>query len=366
MHVKIFDLYSFYQIFEKVRISSTKAIMYSLNWSYVNGLPKSTARFKCSPEDFQVNEFFDSPFSGEGEHIVLRIEKTGVTTEEVVRSLAKLLHKPVKSIGYAGLKDRQARATQWLSIHAPGEQIPGIAQLTAPGWCILEWTRHHKKLRPGFLTGNQFIVRLREISHKEDLLERIERIKENGVPNYFGEQRFGRNADNLLKAEKMLIQGHRVKDRFLRGIYCSAARSWIYNLILSRRVMEQCWNTPLSGDVMQLKGSNSIFAIDHIDNELLQRIKDKDISPASPLPGKSKHKIKGEALQLVNEIYLDWQPWLAGLEHYGLEEDWRANILHAEQLTCVIKNNLAELSFSLPPGAYATAVLRELTLYQNG
>ncbi|KTD42012.1 tRNA pseudouridine(13) synthase TruD [Legionella parisiensis] len=340
--------------------------MYSLNWPYVNGQPKSTARFKCSPEDFQVDEFFDSPFSGEGEHIVLRIEKTGVTTEVVVRSLAKLLNKPVKSIGYSGLKDRQAQATQWLSIHAPGEQIAGIAQLTASNWRVLEWTRHHRKLRPGFLTGNRFIIRLREISHAEDLLERIERIKEQGVPNYFGEQRFGRNANNLLKAEKMLVQGYRVKDRFLLGIYCSAARSWIYNLILSRRVMEQCWNTPLPGDVMQLKGSNSIFAIDQIDDKLLQRIKDKDISPASPLPGKSKNKTKDEALQLVNEIYLDWQPWLGGLEHYGLEEDWRANILHAEQLTCVIKDNLAELSFSLPAGSYATAILRELCLYQYG
>ncbi len=340
--------------------------MYSLDWSYVNGLPKSTARFKCTPEDFQVNEFFDSPFSGEGEHIIVRIEKIGITTAEVVKSLAKSLNKPVKSIGYAGLKDRQARSTQWLSIHAPGEQIPGIAQLAAPGWRILECTRHHKKLRPGFLTGNQFIVRLRELSHQEDLLGRIERIKESGVPNYFGEQRFGRDAGNLLKAEEMLVQGRKVKDRFLHGMYCSAARSWIYNLILSRRVLEQCWNTPLPGDVMQLQGSNSIFVADHINDELLQRIKDKDISPASPLPGKSKHKVKDVALQLVNDIYLDWQPWLAGLEHHGLEEDWRANILHVEQLTCVIKDNLAELSFSLPAGSYATAVLRELSLYQNG
>ncbi|RUR23349.1 tRNA pseudouridine(13) synthase TruD [Legionella qingyii] len=340
--------------------------MYSLDWSYVNGLPKSTSYFKCTAEDFQVNEFFDSPFSGEGEHIVLKIEKTGLTTMEVVKSLAKLVHKPEKSIGYAGLKDRQALTTQWLSIHAPGEQIPEIAQLAAPGWRILECTRHYKKLKPGFLTGNQFIVRLREISNQEDLLERIERIKKHGVPNYFGEQRFGRNAGNMLKAEEMLVRGRKVKDRFLRGMYCSAARSWIYNLILSHRVREQCWNKPLPGDVMQLQGSNSIFVIDHVDNELLQRIQDKDISPASPLPGKSKYKVKDEALQLINKIYLDWQPWLAALEHYGLDEDWRANILHVKQFTCIIKDNLAELSFSLPAGAYATAILRELTLYQNG
>ncbi|KTC79021.1 tRNA pseudouridine(13) synthase TruD [Legionella cherrii] len=340
--------------------------MYSLDWLYAYGLPKSTAYFKFTPEDFQVNEFFDSPFSGTGEHILLKIEKKGVTTLEVVKSVARLLKKPIKSIGYAGLKDRQALTTQWLSIHAPGEEIPGVAQLAGPGWCVLECIRHHKKLRPGFLTGNHFLVRLREISHKEDLLERIERIKENGVPNYFGEQRFGRDAGNLIKAEEMLVHGYKVKDRFLRGMYCSAARSWIYNLILSRRIMEQCWDIPLPGDVMQLQGSNSIFFIDNVDNELLQRIKNKDISPASPLPGKSKHKVKDEALHLINKIYHEWQPWITGLAQYGLEEDWRANILHLEQFTCLIKENTAELSFSLPAGSYATAVLRELIRYQNG
>ncbi|WP_454785138.1 tRNA pseudouridine(13) synthase TruD [Legionella sp. WA2024007413] len=340
--------------------------MYSLDWAYVNGLPKSTSCFKCTPEDFQVNEFFDSPFSGEGEHIVLKIEKKGLTTNELVKSLAKLVHKPEKSIGYAGLKDRQALTTQWLSIHAPGEQIPEIAKLAAPGWRILEHTRHHKKLKPGFLTGNHFIVHLREISHQEDLLNRIERIKKDGVPNYFGEQRFGRNAGNLLKAEEMFVRGRKVKDRFLRGMYLSAARSWIFNLILSHRVREQSWNIPLPGDVMKLQGSNSIFIINHVDNELLQRIRDKDISPASPLPGKSKFKLQDKALSLINKIYLDWQPWLTSLELYGLEEDWRANILHVEELSCVIKGNDAELSFSLPAGGYATAILRELTFYQNG
>lgn len=339
--------------------------MYSLNWSYAHSLPKSTAYFKYTPEDFQVNEFFNTPFSGAGEHILIKIEKKGLTTLEVIKSLAKLVNKPPRAIGYAGLKDKYALTTQWLSIHAPGEEIPGIEQISATGWRILEHTRHHKKLKPGFLAGNHFLVRLREVSDEKDLLERIGRIKEYGVPNYFGEQRFGRNINNLLKAEEMLVQGRKIKDRFLKGMYCSAARSWIYNLILSRRVSQQCWDIPLSGDVMQLQGSNSIFVVDSPDNELFKRIKDRDISPASPLPGKSKNKATDEALKLIQEIYADWQPWLTGLERYGLEEDWRANILHAEQLTCDIIENTAELTFSLPAGAYATAVLRELCLYQD-
>jgi tRNA pseudouridine13 synthase len=334
--------------------------MYSLNWARVYGVPKSKARFKYTPEDFQVNEFFDVPFTGQGEHIVVKIEKRGLTTEEVLKSLARALGRPVKSISYAGLKDKQSLSTQWLSIHAPGEEISGLEQLLASNWRVLEWTRHHKKLRPGFLTGNQFVVRLREVTHPDDLIQRIELLKKFGVPNYFGEQRFGRDAGNLLRAEELLVQGYRVKDRFLKGMYCSAARSWIYNLILSQRVSEQCWNTPLPGDVMQLCGSNSIFVIDHIQDELLQRIKEKDVSPASPLPGKSKHKVKDKALELINKVYANWQPWLIGLENYGLEEAWRPNILHVEQLEYAITDDLAELSFILPAGSYATAILREL------
>ncbi|MBL7481539.1 tRNA pseudouridine(13) synthase TruD [Legionella bononiensis] len=337
--------------------------MYSLDWPRIHGIPKSTASFKLAPEDFQVNEYFDGQFSGEGEHILIRIEKRGLTTEEVVKSLARLINKPIKLISYAGLKDRQALATQWLSIHAPGEEIAGIETLEAPGWRVLECTRHNKKLRPGFLTGNHFIMRLRDVSNEQELAERVERIKLTGVPNYFGEQRFGREGGNLIKAEEMLVQGRKVKDRFLKGIYCSAARSWLYNLVLSRRVFDLTWNVPQPGDVIQLRGSNSIFVIDDVDENLLNRIKERDISPASPLPGKGKNLVKGRALELINEVYSEWSSWLAGLERNGLEEAWRSNILHLDQCNYSIHDSVAELSFTLPAGAYATCVLRELVLY---
>ncbi|CEG55529.1 tRNA pseudouridine(13) synthase TruD [Legionella fallonii] len=337
--------------------------MHLIDWPRVYSQPKSTASFKSVPDDFQVYEFFDSQFSGQGEHIVLKIEKKGLTTEEVVKSLARLINKPAKLISYAGLKDRQALTTQWLSIHAPGEHIEGVDSLAAPGWRVLESTRHHKKLKPGFLTGNHFVMRLRDVSNPEDVIQRIEQIKITGVPNYFGEQRFGIEGGNLLKAEELLVNGRKVKDRFLKGMYCSAARSWLYNLILAKRVNESTWNRPLLGDVMQLSGSNSIFVIDEVDEEITRRIKENDISPASPLPGKTKNKVKGAALQLIEDIYRDWQPWLAGLERLGLEESWRANILHIKQLNYTLQEQQLELAFTLPAGSYATALLRELVLY---
>ncbi len=336
--------------------------MYSLNWPYVNGEPKSAANFKLNPEDFHVNELFDGEFSGQGEHIILRIEKKGITTEDVVKSLARLINKPAKLISYAGLKDRQSLTTQWLSIHAPGEEIDDVGTLESSGWKVLEHTRHNKKLRPGFLSGNQFMVRLRDVTDIDDLIKRLEVIKQSGVPNYFGEQRFGREAGNLIKAEELLVQGRKVKDRFLKGMYFSAARSWIFNLILAKRVNEGSWNTPVTGDVMQLRGSKSIFTSEDQD-ELIRRIAEKDISPASPLPGKGKVMAGGVALQLITEIYEQWMPWISGLDKFGLEEAWRANILFVDQIDYSVDGQNVELVFTLPSGSYATVVLRELVNY---
>ncbi|MGQ3890187.1 tRNA pseudouridine(13) synthase TruD [Legionella sp. CNM-1927-20] len=337
--------------------------MYALDWSYAYGKPQAAAQFKLEPEDFQVIEYFNSEFSGDGEHILLKIEKRGLTTEEVVKSLSRLINKPIKQISYAGLKDRQALTVQWLSIHAPGEIIPGTEALQAPGWRVLESTRHNKKLKPGFLTGNHFKIRLKNLSNREQFRQRIEQIKVGGVPNYFGEQRFGRNAGNLLKAQEMLVENRKVKDRFLRGMYCSAARSWLYNLILSKRVAQNNWNVPIRGDVLQLSGSKSIFTIEVIEENIVQRIREKDLSPATPLPGKSKNKVAGDALSFINEVYKAWQPWLTGLIQQGLEEAWRSNILHPQQLHYTFLDNNAELSFTLSAGAYATSVLRELVQY---
>lgn len=337
--------------------------MYTLDWPRAYSLPLCTASFKHTPEDFQVDEYFDAPFTGEGEHIVLKIQKKGINTEAVVKSLSQLIDKPSKLISYAGLKDRQALTTQWISIHAPGEEIDGIDQFEGPGWKVLASTRHNKKIRPGFLAGNHFVIKLRESSNIDDFIQRIEQIKATGVPNYFGEQRFGRECGNLVKAEQVLVQGRRCKDRFLQGIYYSAARAWVYNLILAKRVKNLTWNTALIGDVMQLQGSKSIFVIEDIDDEIIRRINAHDLSPASPLPGKPKHLVQGTALDNITDVYGDWRPWITGLEKQGLEEAWRANILHGEQIKYSINNQVIELSFTLPAGAYATTLLRELVIY---
>ncbi len=338
-------------------------MFFNLNWPYANDKPSAKGQLKTIPTDFQVNELVSEKFSGSGEHQLIKIEKSGVTTEDVVKNVSRLINKPVKLISYAGLKDKQALTTQWLSVHLPGESVEGIEQLEGSGWRVIDSARHNKKLRPGYLTGNQFIIRLREISGVEDALKRLEQIKITGVPNYFGEQRFGRDAGNLPQADALLNNRLKVKDRFIKGIYFSAARSWIFNNILARRVASGTWNTALQGDVFQLAGSHSIFTTPDIDEVIKNRIVDKDISPASPLPGKGAMMATAHALECIEAVYAEWSSWIVGLEHRGLELAWRSNILHLEDVSYTIEEDTLVLNFTLPPGAYATTVLREVVDY---
>ena len=331
------------------------------NLTYAYGKPKTTATFKASPEDFKVDELLAFELSGEGEHLFLRIEKRGLNTEELVRSLAKCLRKPVKSISYAGLKDRQALTTQWLSVHCPGEEIVDAGLMEGNGWRVIEHGRHLKKLKKGGLSGNRFTLILRDMANTTGVEERLGLIQTGGVPNYFGAQRFGHHGQNIVKAEALLLNGVRVKDRFLRGMYYSAARSLLFNLILSERVAANHWNTALSGDVMQLAGTHSIFSIDVPDESIHARMATHDLSPTAPLWGKGDERMSLEALASQQKALHGYDAWCEALEQHGLERMYRALILQVPHLTWSWQDtHQLTLSFELVAGAYATSVLREL------
>lgn len=330
------------------------------NLAFAYGMPSATGIFKASVDDFKVDEILGFELSGSGEHQFLRIEKRGLNTEELVKRLAANLKKPIKSISYAGLKDRQAITTQWLSVHCPGEAIAGVDSLHGEGWRVIESMRHLKKLKTGALIGNKFTLVIRDISDDASIDARLQLIKAGGVPNYFGPQRFGHNGQNLLKAEAVLLKGMRVKDRFLRGIYYSAARSFLYNRILSARVAQHTWNKAMSGDVMQLAGTHSIFLIDIPDDTIHARLKSHDLSPASPLWGKGAARERLDALILQQKALYDFEPWCVALEEQGLERAYRAHVLCVQELTWEWRDQTLVLSFELTAGAYATSVLREV------
>jgi len=330
------------------------------NLAFAYGRPEVSGVFKASPDDFKVDEILGFEVSGEGEHQFLRIEKRGLNTEELVKRLAVCIGKPVKSISYAGLKDRQALTTQWLSVHCPGEIIPDACQLQGDGWRVMDSVRHLKKLKTGALEGNRFTLVVRDILDCDAVETRLKLIKLGGVPNYFGPQRFGHNGLNISKAEALLLNGVRVKDRFLRGIYYSAARSFLYNRILSARVANHTWNKAVSGDVMQLAGKNSMFPIGIPDEMIDARVTKQDLSPASLLWGKGNDLVSADALVIQQEALQTFEPWCAALENHGLERAYRAHVLRVQDLSWYWQDGGLVLSFELTSGSYATSVLREL------
>jgi tRNA pseudouridine13 synthase len=327
---------------------------------FAYGKPQVTGSLKSTPEDFKVDEVLGFELTGEGEHLFLRIEKRGLNTEELVKSLARTLDKSEKAISYAGLKDRQALTTQWLCVHCPGEELAESNALQGPGWRVLESKRHLKKLKTGTLAANDFSLVLRDLSERSEIEARLAQIQASGVPNYFGPQRFGYDGQNLVKAKELLLDKLKPKNRFLRGIYYSAARAFLFNQILAERVGQGNWNKALTGEVLQLAGSNSIFTVEILDELISTRVSEFDISPAAPLWGRGQERAAKEALAIQEQALADFRAWCEALEKQGLDRAYRSLILQVENLNWNWDGDALLLNFRLTSGSYATSVVREL------
>lgn len=324
-------------------------------------LPVS-AQVRTVPEDFIVDEKLGFTATGEGEHAFLRIRKRGRNTEDLARALARHSNVPRKAVSYAGLKDRNAVTTQFFSVHLPGKYDPDWQDMADSSIEFLSVSRHRKKIKRGGLQQNTFRLLLREFTGNRELTEnRLLQIKSDGVPNYFTAQRFGHDANNLQHANEMLIQGRRIKDRFKRNIYLAAARSWLFNLVLAERIKNNSWNKAVPGDSMILSGSRSCFHIDTVDEDIQKRVNELDISPTGPLWGSGDSMLTAEAAEKEAESLNDWQSWKKGLEKAGQKMARRSLRMAVTDLSWNWpEDNQLELKFSLPPGCYATAVLREL------
>ncbi len=334
----------------------------------IMSLPYAYAKSECSgvirhcPEDFIVDEISAIEPDGEGEHILLQLKKRNTNTDWLAKQLGRLASVAAKDVSYAGLKDRQAVTTQWFSVRLAGRDEPDWTALNNDDIEVLQVHRHRRKLRRGALKGNRFELLIRELSCEPGWLEaRLEKIKQQGVPNYFGEQRFGIEGSNLQQARAM-FEGKRIKSRHQRSLYLSAARSQLFNYVLSQRVVQQSWNQAIPGDVMLLAGSNSYFVIDEIDDEIRQRVEGFDIHPSGILWGRSAALAGGEAAVLESELAEHFPLFCQGLEKAGLTQSRRALRVLPEKLewTYQAKQKKLALCFELPAGAYATVMLREM------
>lgn len=332
----------------------------ALPWAF--GGPPLEGRLREYPEDFQVDEVLGFALDGKGGHVFLHVRKTGLNTEQVARHLARHARVPLMAVGYAGLKDRHAITRQWFSVDLGGHPEPDWAALEGPALGVLAARRHGRKLRRGALDGNRFQIRVRALQGDRTLAEaRLTRLAAAGAPNYFGPQRFGRGYDNLTQAER-LFRGElgRITPH-LRGLYLSAARAHLFNEVLAARVAQGTWDQALPGDLMQLNGSHSWFALAEPDGEIWRRLTEQDIHPSGPLWGRGELQSGQAVVELEQSVAQRFPLWCQGLEAFGLKQERRALRLPVAELAWNW-GGVGELtlSFFLPAGGFATTVLREL------
>ena len=320
------------------------------------------ARIRSQPEDFVVEELPAFEPSGEGEHLLLTIEKRGMTTPFAAKQVATWAGVAESAIGHAGLKDRHAVTRQRLSVWLPKKTAPDIDLLQSDDLRVLGHAWHSRKLPRGALAGNRFVLVLRDVAGDRGAIDaRLQAIANRGVPNYFGEQRFGRGGSNVQQAIAMFA-GRRVK-RDERSMLLSAARSELFNRVLSARVQAGNWDRALEGEVWMLEGSRSVFGPESLTDELQARLEAFDIHPSGPLWGDGELR-SADAAQAVELAALEGDSasrLRAGLERAGLKQERRSLRLRPDGLAWQWMDDSAlELRFALPPGCYATTVLREL------
>lgn len=315
---------------------------FSIEFPYAYGQPDASASFRVEPEDFQVDEALGFAPLGEGEHVYLHIWKRGENTAWVAEKIAELAQVKVMDVGYCGRKDRHAVTTQWFSIYLPKQELePDWAALNSETIKILSISRHQHKLRRGDHESNRFIIRLRDfvVADKAIFEQKITQVLTQGVPNYYGEQRFGRKANNLSEAHAILVEGKRIRDKQKRGLMLSAARSYLFNQVLAARVLANNWQELLNGE--------------------------PEAFPSAPLWGRGRSAATDEALAVEVAAMNTWAQWRDGLEHVGLSQERRALMLKPDATSWRWLDNDLELSFSLGSGEFATTILRELTVLHS-
>ncbi|MET0356106.1 MAG: tRNA pseudouridine(13) synthase TruD [Cellvibrio sp.] len=316
--------------------------IFSLDFPYAYGAPTGTANFRVEPEDFQVDEHLGFEPVGEGEHVYLHIWKRGENTAWVAEKIAELANIATMDIGYCGRKDRHAVTTQWFSVYLPKrESEPDWLLLNSDSIKILCVKRHQHKLRRGDHQTNQFIIRLRDflVPDKEVFEQKLIAVLKEGVPNYFGEQRFGNNANNLNEANAILVEGKRIRDKQKRGLMLSAARSYLFNQVLAARVLANNWKEILSGE--------------------------PELFPSAPLWGRGRSAAALDTLAIETAAMEEWENWRHGLEHAGLSQERRALVLKPEAPSWRWIDEDLEISFRLGSGEFATTILRELAILNS-
>ncbi len=321
-----------------------------------------TARFKSVLEDFQVDELLGFEPTGEGEHCLAWVEKTDRNTNDVAMEFAKKLGIRKRLVEHCGLKDKNAVTRQWFSLHLPGQESPSAETLNGDGIRVLKTTRNLRKLRRGCHHGNRFSIRLRDCTFtKEAAAERWQAIIDRGVPNYFGPQRFGRDGGNVELARRFMSGEIEIRDRALRGILISAARSFIFNDCVAKRIELGTWDVPMEGEVFGFPDNRSLVIPDNLRGDEFDRVRNGTLELTAPLWGAGELLSQGQIRLFEESVAENSTAIIAGLAQFNLRQERRVIRLKPEssELTWETDTTLV-LRFALPTGTYATTLLREL------
>ncbi|VEB95631.1 tRNA pseudouridine synthase D [Cedecea lapagei] len=332
------------------------------NLTWLHGRPQGSGVIKASPEDFVVIEDLGFGPDGDGEHLLLRILKSGCNTRFVADALAKFLKVHAREVSFAGQKDKHAVTEQWFCVRLPGKEMPDMSAFTLEGCQVLEFARHRRKLRLGALKGNRFTLVLREVSDRNEVEQRLQAIAEQGVPNYFGSQRFGIGGNNLHQAKRWAESNAPLRDRNKRSFWLSAARSALFNQIVSQRLKKTDFNQVVDGDALQLAGRGSWFVATPEELPTLQqRVDDGELLITASLPGDGEWGTQNAALAFEQQCVADEEVLLGLLKRERVEAARRAMLVQPEALSWNWWDDVTvELNFWLPAGSFATSVVREL------
>ncbi|MFP1682879.1 tRNA pseudouridine(13) synthase TruD [Alloalcanivorax sp. C16-1] len=323
-----------------------------------HGGPAGSALLRVEAADFRVDEIMTVVPDGEGEHLWLDIEKTHWNTEDVALWLAKQAGVHRLAVGYSGLKDRRAVTRQWFSLHLPGKPDPDFE--AAEGLVIHRAVRHRRKLNRGTHRGNAFQLRLRQVEADRDrLAATLAAVAGQGVPNYFGEQRFGRDGANWSRGRAWLLGGEAPRKRTLRNFWLSAVRSGLFNAVLAERVRDGVWDRLLEGDLLRPDGSRGLFAADE-DTTSAARVAAGEVHPTAPMPGRAGMASSAACQRLEQRVLAPHDGLIAALAELGLDAERRATRLPVTGLEWGWAGDTLELALRLPTGAFATSVLAEL------
>lgn len=322
-------------------------------------LPGVGGRIKVEPADFEVEELPAYEPAGTGDHLFLWVEKTDLGAEYFVRQVARRLGLPNGDVGTAGLKDRRAITRQWVSVPVSAETA--LPQLDGNGIRVLNVSRHTNKLKPGHLRGNRFRILARD-AHDSDVEPILDRIRTDGLPNFYGPQRLGRDGETAALGMAFLKgEARKVRSPFLRKLALSAAQSLLFNDYLARRMSDGLLRTVLAGDVMAKWPAGGMFTAEDVAAEQA-RFDRREIVSAGPMFGRKTFPAKGPAAEREAAVLEGTGLSKASFDGFGklVMGTRRHNLVYVDDLSATREPAGLRLTFTLPAGSYATVLLREV------